>query len=334
MKRVDLAHWVILTAALAVLCCSGMAYAGPPPCDATAARHAVALSGEVAGARNFGIAVGPGWTFLLEPDRYGWNLRLRAADGVDLSQVTPPFHGTNARQLFGWHFRNRDNTASNSGEINAPQRLRLFTFSPEIEGTGGFKPPRGNAGEVQANGRGWIYVHDFGLADLEPGQRARMVYLRFGACLTWPKSQEEIAAAADAASPRYLDEEIEIFASCGLQAPYRLRAYLLPRLQAGDFDGDGALDSAAPVVRERDQKHGLAVCRSGSRLELIGFDRPIDGLEPGYFERAETWRVQPGSDPTDTPHRRYARDVITIERVEKSSYTIYWHDDRFRARRD
>jgi hypothetical protein len=75
------------------------------------------------------------------------------------------------REIDGWHFRNADNTGPNTGDINAPQRERQFSF---------LLP-----GDTDvASGAGSLVIADYGLADLEPGQQARMVYLRFDACLT------------------------------------------------------------------------------------------------------------------------------------------------------
>lgn len=307
-----------------------------PPCDESAARHARVISGEVAGEHSFGEPIGD-WTFVLLPQPGGWKLSVNAPDGRDLTAVTPPFHAPNPRELYGWHFRNADNTAGNDGGVNAPQRLRLFQFAPAIEGTGGFKAPADEA-PVEADGRGWLHVDDMGLADLEPGQRARMVYLRFRACLTWPKSAVEIGAESDRASTRFIPEEIEGFAACGLESPYELDAWITPRLLGGDFDGDDSLDSVAPVRRRSDGTRGLAVCRAGTSLHLLGFDGPIDDLVPEYFAQIERWTTKPRrqviDDQNAPPLADFDRDVITVERIEKSSYTIYWDNGAFRARRD
>ncbi len=306
-------------------------------CEETDQRYAMHLAGEVAGDRSYTETVGPGWVFTLERQPLGWAIRLNARDGKDLSQVTPPFHGPNPRDLVGWHFRNVDNTGPNDGSVNAPQRDRLFLFAPQIEGTAGFKAPK-DAAAVDADGRGWLRIDDFGLADLAAGEQARMVYLKFFACLTWPKPQEAIRAEAEATSTAYLPEEVEIFGSCGLGATDELKAYIVPRFLAGDLDGDGSLDHAAPVVRKRDGKRGLAICRAGTDLTLIGFDQPLDALPPGYFEQLEAWSIRPRHELTEyegsTPLPMFNRDVIVLERIEKSSYTVYWDDGKFRGRRD
>ena len=45
--------------------------------------------------------------------------------------VTPPYRGVNQLQLYGWHFRNADNSGPNAAgpkNLNAPQELRSFRF--------------------------------------------------------------------------------------------------------------------------------------------------------------------------------------------------------------
>ncbi len=307
-------------------------------CHETAERHAVHLAGEIAGNRSYRQPVGNRWTFTLLRQERGWAIRLKARDGIDLTQVTPPFRGPNPRDIEGWHFRNASNTAANDGSVNAPRELRIFQFSPGLEGTGGFRPPSGTA-IVDAVGRGWFKIDDYALADLEPDQQARMMYLKFFACLTWPKSTEEIAEETDRNSPAHLDEEIEIFGSCGLaRMPHKLHAYVLPRTMDGDLDGDGSIDYAAPAIRTTDGKAGFVICRAGTYLHLIGFDAVVGELAPAYFETIEGWAIKPrsavpayeGSPPLpDIKH-----DVLTIERIEKSSYTIYWDGKTFRSRLD
>jgi len=46
---------------------------------------------------------------------------------------------------------------------------------------------------VRPHGR--LRVVDYGLADLDPGEQARMVYLDFQVCLTWPERYDPPPAA-------------------------------------------------------------------------------------------------------------------------------------------
>lgn len=307
-----------------------------PVCGGDESLQAAALSGEVAAGDAFSEAVN-GWTFTLQPQPHGWLLSLLAADGRDLTAVTPPFHGPNPRQLDGWHFRNADNTAANDGSVNAPQHLRQFQFAPSIEGTGGFRPPRGDA-PVEAEGQGWLFIEEMELADLEPGRQARIARLRFAACLTWPKAGALGGDAADRDATAFVPEEVERFAACGLRPPYELSAWITPRQLDGDLDGDGALDAVATVVRATDGARGLAVCRAGTHLDLLGF-APLDELAPAYLAQVEAWTVKPRRQVIEyagnaRPLPPLEHDIITIERIEKSSYTLYWNDGAFHARLD
>ncbi len=295
-------------------------------CSASAEFHAVALSGEVAGPRQFATDLGNGWTFVLSPAAHGWDINVLDARGFDLALANPPLHSeTNARHLHGWHFRNAANTGPNRGDINAPQRERRFLLGDASDGS------------IGSAGLGWLSIVDFGLADLDPGDRARMVYLHFNACIMTPKSEDERAREADAASPVYIDEEMELIRTCGLDLAYRPHAWVLPRMLNGDFDGDDAHDFAVPIVREADGQYGMAICRAGTWTSIHGMDDgpPGSDLSPGYFNQIEAWRVGPRETLTrydgDTGLPAGPGDVITIERIEKSAYSLYWAGAGFRS---
>jgi hypothetical protein len=42
--------------------------------------------------------------------------------------VTPPFHGNPLFGVYGWHFRNKENTGENNGELNVAQKERAINF--------------------------------------------------------------------------------------------------------------------------------------------------------------------------------------------------------------
>jgi len=127
--------------------------------------------------------------FALEPVEHGWVMRVYehdTPDAVDLTALTPPLRmAPNPRDILGWHFRNADNTGPNRGEVNAPQEIRAFFISPGLAGTGGYRPPPDPAApglaapDPETDGVGRLRIRDYGLADLAPGERARMVYLAF-----------------------------------------------------------------------------------------------------------------------------------------------------------
>lgn len=179
-------------------------------CEPSAERNAVAIKGrtdggkldaavpaEVHGGHDFVQRVTKAWTFRLNRSEHGWVIALIYRDGksdrIDLTGITPPYGGApNPREVYGWHFRNRNNSGPNQGDVNAPQHIRRFLFSQSLIGTGGFKPSNAPSEphyvEPDPNdGRGWLKIIDYGLSDLEPGQMARMTYLKFTGCLTWPR---------------------------------------------------------------------------------------------------------------------------------------------------
>ncbi len=169
-------------------------------CQPSPTRYSFHAAGEVAGNRSFLLSVNERWTFVLQRIQHGWSIRVKDTTGVDLSAVTPPFQsGVNHRDIEGWHFRKADNSDSSDGSMNAPQNIRLFVFDPSLEGTGGFRPPDNDHefDAVASPGRGILRILDYGLADLGKGEKARMVYLKFDICLTWPKSEQGMIEEAN-----------------------------------------------------------------------------------------------------------------------------------------
>lgn len=161
--------------------------AAATPCVPGQGREARHLTGEVTAGERFAEPVGLGWTFELDPDAWGWVIRLRAPGGDDLARITPPFHFVpNPRDLHGWHFRNRANTGPNVGDVNAPQETRGFIFDREIP-PGWPDPTR----VEKADGRGALEIVDFSLSPPEPGARAHFTRLSFDACLTWPTAWKD-----------------------------------------------------------------------------------------------------------------------------------------------
>lgn len=307
-------------------------------CEPTATTHAVAILGtdgsgqlsrhippEIYGEHNFSQTLPNGWEFILSRAQYGWQLHV-FADGVDLTANTPPRHGPNPREIHGWHFRNADNTGPNTGEVNAPQEMRAFVMAPDLAGL-----------ETAGDGIGWLKVRDYGLSDLAPGETARMTYLEFEACVSWPKTEAEIGAEADAQSLEYLPEEELAFGTCGLDlVSHALDAKILPRILGGDIDGDGSLDEVAQIRRRLDGKRGLALCRAGNGLDWLGAWKDPEGLPPGYIAQTEAWHwigegdtLPPSLGGVTLPDAD--GDVLILERVEKQAVAIYWKDGALQA---
>ena len=116
----------------------------------------------------------------------------KGREGEDLSRLTPPWHFVpNAREIEGWHFRNKDNTGPNDGSVNAPQEIRDFIFSPEV-GRGieynGSATTSEDVARVRAFGRGWLRLDHYELSPPRRGERATIESLTFTVCLTVPAS--------------------------------------------------------------------------------------------------------------------------------------------------
>lgn len=268
-------------------------------CEATPKRHAVRITGEdgalpqVAGDEAFFQALDNGWVFALIRAELGWSIRVfdrePIRDAADLTAATPPLRGApNPRDILGWHFRNKANTAPNRGDVNAPQALRAFVISPSVAATGDFKPSEGGSFATKSDdGLGWLKVVDYGLANPEPGTKARMNYLKFDACLTWPRSDEERDHLLDRASTTLTDEDREVFGTCGLDlSAYDMVAPFPPRTIQGDFDGDGSWDDVVRVQRKSDRRTGLALCRAGTWLDIVGYER-LGALRTGFLDQLE-----------------------------------------------
>ncbi len=319
-------------------------------CNPTPSHHTVRIEGKdqqlpfVAGDQNFYETLENGWVFALVRAELGWSIRLYEGDpigdAVDLTSLTPPLRGApNPKDIFGWHFRNADNTAPNEGSVNAPQEVRAFIVSPSLAGTGGFKPS-GNAlpAPSPTDGIGWLKIVDYGLGNPTPGTRARMNYLKFDACLSWPRSKEERDQALDAASLQFTDEDIETYGKCGLDlGRYTLAAPFAPRQLSGDFDGDHAHDLITRVKRNRDGKLGLATCRGGTWHDIFGFD-DFQDLRGGYIDQMETWTVidSDGEVPRHLVGFALPKSdgqMIVLERVEKEAILFFRDAGEWQAKR-
>jgi hypothetical protein len=172
-----------------------------------ALRASFTLTLKVDAGERVGNIFGPGFHFRLEPDTHGWNVVIHdEAQTQDISRLTPPLHGINPRQIYGWHFRNADNTGPNEpGEknVNAPGKVREFFFSPEVGltlGLPGRQPTWEEITQVQSYGRARLEILDYGLTDLTPGEQAKFAWMRFKVQLSWPPQGEAEPAGAPAAA--------------------------------------------------------------------------------------------------------------------------------------
>ncbi|GJL96647.1 MAG: hypothetical protein DHS20C06_04640 [Hyphobacterium sp.] len=293
-------------------------------CQSDERNHAFAVTGEAYGGHNFIFNAAPGLQLALHRALWGWRIAVLDENETDLIPHSTMRGGLpEHRDLYGWHFRNSDNSGPNTGEVNAPQHERQFTYRL--------------TGDAQAaSGSGWLFMDDFALTDLEPGQQARMMYLRFDACLMRPKTAEEVAAETDFASLDFLPEEEEMMRSCGLGTEYELDTLFRPRMVSGDFDGDGVLDYAAYIRRDTDDARGVAICRAGTALHVLGVEAGTSNspLNAPFIGMAEAWRVSTFNDvPTgwenEAPRPDMTGDVLVLERIEKEMQSLYWDGTAF-----
>lgn len=161
--------------------------------------------------------------------------------------------------------------------------------------------------------------------------------MKFSVCLTWQKSDKQIAHEKDFHRTEYYQQEMDIFESCGIPNSLVLNAYVKPRLIKGDIDGNGEIDTAAPVIRKDDGKKGVAICRNGNQIDLLGMDNDIPpSLDKGYFDMMESWSIVGRKEIEDKYEDVVAdklADVIAVERIEKSKYLIYRTDSGYQSYR-
>lgn len=329
----------------------GTAPALAQECTPTPEMNAVRIVSEtgaplvsVAGDQSFYQQLDNGWVFGLVNHQFGWVIRLyddaAVGDATDLTSLTPPHGGVpNARDVFGWHFRNQANTGPNQGDVNAPQQIRAFVISPGLAGTGGYKPST-DPTELRLSdpgpdeGIGWLRIEDMGLGQLNPGEQATMNYLQFAACVSWPKLAEQQMAEADAASLEFNALDAGLFSACGLDVDiYELNAQWLPRRKTIDMDGDGTGDVVAQVARTSDRALGLALCRNASEMHVFGFDTGDagPGLQSDYVGQTEAWHwitgldeVPPSLGSIDLPEAEGG--VLVLERIEKEAVAVFWRE--------
>ncbi len=291
---------------------------------------------EIYGQHEFVRELPNGWQFKLNRVEHGWEIRLFDKDpalgAVDLSQITPPLRGgvPNARQVFGWHFRNADNTGPNEGDVNAPQHLRLFLFDPALSGTGGLKLSDGELNVDDAPGRGWLQVHELGLTDLLQDRRARANYLKFTACLTWPREPTSDAHI------KTDEADLEIAGRCGLDLErWRLHTLVAPSVLGLDIDGDDANDLVFQIINRQTEERTLGLCRAGTWFHLLG--EAVDAA-PGYLHTLsalENWQtvMRDFAEVGEVDWPDSDGDLLLVERVEKSMYLIYWKEGEIRTLR-
>lgn len=159
-------------------------------CEPLEGKARALVSGTVTAGEGFEESFGERFTFRLRPSSHGWEIEVgEAGRDENLARLTPPWHFVpNPRFLEGWHFRNARNTGPNEGDVNAPQRVRDFIFSPEVGRSleyEGSATPLLTVEAVASFGRGRLTILDYELTPPEEGIRASFERLSFEACLHW-----------------------------------------------------------------------------------------------------------------------------------------------------
>jgi len=157
----------------------------PAPAAPEAAR--AEFSGTVKRGETFAHPLPGGLVFRLVPEsqNLGWQIAVTdpARPGENLARFTPPFHFVpNPRFIEGWHFRNADNSGPNAvGEknVNAPQEIRDFIFSPEVGRSITWPIDREDVKRITRDGQGMLTITHLDLGNLVPGERAWIESMRF-----------------------------------------------------------------------------------------------------------------------------------------------------------
>jgi hypothetical protein len=149
-------------------------------------RRSLKIGGRVRAGEAFARQFGPGLEFRLEPEPEGWMITVRQEGrDEDLARLTPPLHtAPNPRDILAWHLAGGDRAR----EGNAPGRVRLFIFSPEVGRSVAGPDARQAVNEeditrVRAFGEGTLRVTGFKLG-FSGGQQT-FVWMRFEAELLW-----------------------------------------------------------------------------------------------------------------------------------------------------
>lgn len=282
---------------------------------------------ELAAGQGATIAMPPGWVLAFKPAPHGWLARVRDGNGLDLSQITPPLHGPNSRDLFGWHFRNAANTGPNTGDVNAPQHVRDLLFAPALVGTGGYKSSDGGLSPGGDIAVARLVLSDLRLTPPTPGETAAFTGVTVEACIRWPREAVRTVSAGGV---------VPALADCGLDlSVWQSQATLEPATLSGDLDGDGTDEVAAMVVDGRSGESAIAVCRSGE-ITMLAEDGP--GLPDGLLPSVEQWRIVPRDHGSfgyvdEPPWPTADGDLIALERIEKSLDLVYLSQGNWRSLR-
>lgn len=241
-------------------------------------------------------------TLVLAPTTYGWQIQMHE-NGNPIPVFSPPVRPveTNATNIAGWHFRNRDNTGPNTGDVNAPQHLRRFAFgsmASDVTRNPELLTPTSREG---FGGLGELIIEELTLTAPQSGARAGIIEMSFKICLVWQGGGDRLDPIAQADPGIAFRTLIAEMTDCGLDTSvYRLsdhaagwrEGYQQPFLTP-DMDGDNIPDRVVPITRLKDKALGLAICLLGDNtLKLTPFDKRIGRFfDPENFIVADGWHT-------------------------------------------
>ncbi len=320
-----------------LLLASGMA-AATPSCGGEPGWAAHQVSGSITHPTPGKFQVGARY-FTFNPSEFGWRIGMLDSYGLEIPMFAAPVRPveTNPLNLAGWHFRNRDNSGPNVGNVNAPQRERLFKFgtmATNAANNPGLLTPALPAEGF--GGLGVLSIDDFTLTPPEPGQRAGFMSITFSVCLIWQGGGERLDPIVESDPGVAFERVVATMRGCGLDTSvYRLsdrmskgregaqRPFLEP-----DLDGDDIPDLVVPVTRKNDATPGLAICLIGNEsIVIIGYTGRIGKhFDPAYFNSADGWQIHRGQvypSPEEGPPPTLSADAILLSKEESSSVLLY-----------
>jgi len=296
------------------------------------------LDGRVQGAEPYRYDA-QSFSFGLSPAAFGWRIEMQDAAGAALPVFAAPLRPleTKPTNIAGWHFRNLANTGPNTGDVNAPQRQRRFTFGTIAQAAQNGGTTSGDEG---LGGLGVLEIEEFTLTPVETGARAAMSDLRFSVCLIWRGGGEKLDPIVVADPGVAFENVIANLIGCGLDvAIYKASDRMTKGREGGqaaflepDLDGDNIPDLVVPITRRSDQAPGLAICLLGDEtLVLAGFDGRIGRhLDPAYFGRADYWAIHRGQvfqGAEEGPPPELPGDAVLLARQEASSVLLFLDAD-------
>ncbi|MGZ9274869.1 MAG: hypothetical protein ACXW34_09020 [Nitrospira sp.] len=165
------------------------------------ARQHATIDGAVAGLDSFAARFGPNFEFRLTARGGYWDAGIFLVgpkkQGNDISEMTVPWSGPNARYIIGWNFLPYQ---------NAPSTERTIVFSPEVGDTITWDMLQSNdtpvikrlVDRIYGFGRADIVLSDVRLANVPADTRSDAIYdttiisFKFRVEVSWPSTYKGV----------------------------------------------------------------------------------------------------------------------------------------------